>query len=98
MLAALIKDVRPDCLPVAQQPGHQTFAICFATLNGQRADLGTLLIASGFAFAALKPDGKPVHQPYFVAEEVARSGRHGLWASQDLPHPNVALLRAARQR
>lgn len=98
MLAALIKDTRPDCVPIAQQPGQQTFVTCFATLEGKRVELGTMLISSGFAFAALKPDGSPVHAPYFVAEQVAKSGRRGLWAYPDVPHPSVALLRALRQQ
>lgn len=96
MLAALIKDTRPDCVPIAQQPGLQTFVTCFATLENKRVELGTMLIASGFAFAALKSDGSPVHPPYFIAEQTAKSGRRGLWAYADLPHPNVALLRALR--
>lgn len=98
MLAALIKDTRPDCVPIAQQPGLQTFVTCFAALEGKRVELGTMLITSGFAFAALKPDGSPVHLPYFVAEQVAKSGRRGLWAYSDVPHPSVALLRALRQQ
>lgn len=98
MLAALIKDTRPDCVPIAQQPGLLTFVTCFATLEGKRVELGTMLITSGFAFAALKPDGSPVHLPYFVAEQVAKSGRRGLWAYSDVPHPSVALMRALRQQ
>jgi len=98
MLAALIKDTRPDCVPIAQQPGQQTFVTCLATLDGKRAELGMMLIASGFAFAALKPDGSPVHPPYFVAEQIAKASRRGLWAYSDLPHPNVALLRALRRQ
>lgn len=98
MLAALIKDTQPECVPIAQQPGLQTFVTCFATLEGKRVELGTMLITSGFAFAALKPDGSPVHPPYFVAEQMARSGRRGLWAYSDLPHPSVTLLRALRRQ
>lgn len=98
MLAALIKDTRPDCVPIAQQPGLQTFVTCFATLEGKRIELGTMLISSGFAFAALRPDGSPVHPPYFVAEQVAKAGKRGLWAYSELPHPSVALLRALREQ
>ena len=98
MLAALIKDTRPECVPIAQQPGLQTFVTCFATLEDKRVEFGTMLITSGFAFAALKPDGSPVHPPYFVAEQVAKSGRRGLWAYSDVPHPSVALLRTLRQQ
>ena len=98
MLAALIKDTRPECVPIAQQRGLQTFVTCFALLEGKRVELGTMLITSGFAFAALKPDGSPVHPPYFVAEQVARSARRGLWAYSDVPHPSMALLRALREQ
>ena len=98
MLAALIKDTQPECVPIAQQSGLQTFVSCFATLDGKRVELGMMLITSGFAFAALKPNGSPVHPPYFVAEQVAKSGRRGLWAYPDVPHPSVALLRALQQQ
>ena len=57
MLAALIKDTRPECVPIAQQPGLQTFVTCSAILESKRVELGTMLITSGFAFAALKADG-----------------------------------------
>lgn len=98
MLAALIKDTRPECIPIAQHPGVQTFVTCFAALEGRRVELGTMLITSGFAFAALKPDGSPVHPPYFVAEQVAKSNRRGLWAYSDVPHPGVAILRTLGQQ
>ncbi len=56
----------------------------------------TALIASGFAFAALQPDGKPVHLPYFVAELDAKRARAGLWAFADLPEPGPIILKALR--
>ncbi len=61
---------------------------------GSRIDLGTALIATGFAFAALKPDGQPVHPPYFIAELVAQRAKAGLWDFADLPDPNAIILRA----
>jgi endonuclease YncB( thermonuclease family) len=64
--------------------------------KGSRIDLGTALIASGFAFAALTLDGRPVHPPYLEAERVAQNTRAGLWAFQDLPNPNAIILHALR--
>jgi endonuclease YncB( thermonuclease family) len=65
---------------------------------GSRIDLGTALIATGFAFAALKPDGQPVHAPYFVAQLVAQRAKAGLWAFPDLPEPNAIILRALHEQ
>jgi len=65
---------------------------------GLRIDLATALIAQGFAFAALQPDGKPVHMPYFVAELDAKRTKSGLWAFSDLPEPNAIILRALRRQ
>jgi endonuclease YncB( thermonuclease family) len=65
---------------------------------GSHIDLGTALIATGFAFAALKPDGQPVHAPYFVAQLVAQRAKAGLWAFPDLPDPNAIILRALHEQ
>ena len=65
---------------------------------GSRIDLGTALIATGFAFAALRPDGQPVHPAYLVAQRVAQESRAGLWAFADLPDPNAIILHALAQR
>ncbi len=99
MLAGLIRTLSPSCAPVARRPEVGTaFVVCYADTTSpggrQRVDLGTALIASGFAFAALYPSGRPVNAAYLVAETQAKSGRTGLWASPDLPHPNVVLLKA----
>ena len=78
------------------------FVFCVATPSvgaaaGSRIDLGTALISTGYAFAALTPEGRPVHTPYFVAELVAQKSHAGLWAFADLPEPNAIILRAIRE-
>ena len=104
MLVALIRDLRPQCYDAAEQPATRiVFVFCVATRAtgagaGSRIDLGTALIATGFAFAALKPDGQPVHAPYFVAQLVAQRAKAGLWAFADLPDPNAIILRTLREQ
>ncbi|MBN9499661.1 MAG: thermonuclease family protein [Alphaproteobacteria bacterium] len=104
MLVALIRDLRPHCYDAAEQPGTKTiFVFCVASRTtgagaGSRIDLGTALIATGFAFAALKPDGQPAHAPYFVAQLVAQRANAGLWAFPDLPEPNAIILRALHEQ
>lgn len=104
MLVALTRDLRPQCYDAAEQPETKTvFVFCVATRvtgagAGSRIDLGTALIATGFAFAALKPDGQPVHAPYFVAQLVAQRAKAGLWAFPDLPDPNAIILRALHKQ
>lgn len=104
MLVALTRDLRPQCYDAAEQPETKTvFVFCVATRMtgagaGSRIDLGTALIATGFAFAALKPDGQPLHGPYFVAQLVAQRSKAGLWAFPDLPDPNAIILRALHQQ
>lgn len=100
MLVSLIRDLRPQCYEAASiaQP-RTSYVFCFATLTqgagaGSRIDLGTALISTGFAFAALKADGTPVHPPYAVAQGVARQSRAGLWAFPDMPDPNLIIQRA----
>jgi endonuclease YncB( thermonuclease family) len=55
------------------------------------------LIATGFAFASLKPDGQPVHPPYWVAQEIAAQSKAGLWAFADLPDPNAIILKTLQR-
>lgn len=103
MLVALIRDLRPQCYDAAEAPQTRTmFVFCVATRiegagKGSRIDVGTALIATGFAFAALTPDGEPVHAPYLEAQRLARDTHAGLWAFADLPEPNAIILRALRQ-
>ena len=100
MLAALIRDLQPHCYEAVRLPAAKTvFVVCVAQPTsgagaGSRIDLGTALIASGFAFAALGSDGKSVHPAYAAAEQVAEQSRAGLWAFADLPNPNAVIRRA----
>lgn len=104
MLVALIRDLRPQCTAAGSTPASSAIIVfCIAQPTtgagaGSRIDLGTALIATGFAFAALGPDGQPVHPPYLVAQRVAQDSRAGLWAFADLPDPNAIILRALAQR
>lgn len=97
MLAAYIKDTHPICAPVANSSGI-TFVACYATIGRERLDLANILIATGFAFAALDADGMPFHAPYAVIEQKARETRAGLWQFDDVQHPSILLSRAANER
>jgi len=104
MLVGLVRDLKPMCTPVVESSNAGPVLVtCLAfpksgKAAGSRIDLGTALIASGFAFAALKPDGKPVHLPYFVAELDAKRSKAGLWAFPDLPEPNAIIFKAIRDQ
>jgi endonuclease YncB( thermonuclease family) len=96
MLAALIRDLKPVCAVVANAAeGTIRHMVCTATLeqNGrvERLDLGTALIATGFAFAALGSDGKPVQSGYGAAEQESERARAGLWATGGFQHPAKVL-------
>ena len=54
-------------------------------------DVGTALIASGYAFAAVSKTGAPVNPNYLVTELVAKNARQGLWAGA-FTHPVQMLL------
>ena len=94
VLAAYIADTKPVCAPVAKTDGTVHVA-CYATVGSDRLDLANLMIASGYAFAALRADGLPYHPAYAVAEQVAREKGAGLWQFKDVQHPSVLLGRAA---
>ncbi|MCP3468569.1 thermonuclease family protein [Bradyrhizobium sp. CCGUVB23] len=102
MLIALTRDLRPQCYEAAKTPQARTvFVFCMAqrpngTGMSARVDLGTALIAMGYAFAALTPNCRPVHPPYLVAQQVAEKSRAGLWAFSDLPEPNAIIFGALR--
>lgn len=98
-LAALVRDTRPQCAPVAQISQPPTIlVVCSAHVGGATLDLGTILITEGFAFAAFNNDAKPVYMPYLVAELLAKNNKAGLWAARDLPHPNLVLFGAVKAR
>ncbi|MGO4569439.1 thermonuclease family protein [Rhizobium sp. 2YAF20] len=98
MLAAIVKDTKPTCAPVAQVMAPATgdsstiLVICSAHIGNNALDVGTVLITQGFAFAAMANTGKPVYLPYSIEEGVAQQSRAGLWAYSDMPHPNRVLF------
>ncbi len=100
VLASLVRDLKPLCYRAAFRAETKTgFVFCFATIaegpaKGSRIDLGTALITMGWAFAALGPDGRPIHPPYYAAQRFAMREKAGLWAFADVPDPNVLILRA----
>ena len=104
MLASLMQDLKPLCYAVAQTRDAATqFVICTVALTkgnnaGKTLDMGTVLISSGFGFAAHKPDGQPVNMGYAVSQNMAEEKRKGLWAFSDLPDPNAAILQALPQQ
>jgi endonuclease YncB( thermonuclease family) len=97
MLAAMVRDLRPICT-ISARGRELAYVICVANaaVQGQatRLDLATALIAAGYSFAAFNPDGRPVHEPYFVAQIAAQQAKRGFHAFPNLPDPNNILLRA----
>jgi hypothetical protein len=101
MLAAMVRDLKPLCT-VSARSSDVSFVVCVANVSVQgrvtRLDLATALITAGYSFAAFNPDGRPVHEPYFVAQVAASQARRGFHAFTDVPDPNVILLRALRSQ
>jgi endonuclease YncB( thermonuclease family) len=94
-LAAVIRDTKPRCAPIAQMGEPPAIlVVCSAHVGSSTLDLGAILITEGFAFAAYDNDAKPVYMPYLAAESLARKSRAGLWAASDLPYPNSILFKA----
>lgn len=94
-LAALARDTKPTCTALAQTGTPPVIlAICAAHVGANILDLGTILTTEGFGFAALAATGKPIYQPYLIAELTAKKEKRGLWASPDLPHPQVIMSNA----
>jgi endonuclease YncB( thermonuclease family) len=100
MLAAMVKDLKPVCSVTARNT-QIAYVVCVANLTVQgrsvRLDLATSLITAGYSFAALTPDGRPVHEPYVVAQYAAQQEKRGFHAFPDTPDPNGILLRSLRQ-
>ncbi|MCT2581290.1 MAG: thermonuclease family protein [Mesorhizobium sp.] len=97
IFAAYIKDTKPVCAPVAKAAGI-SYVVCYATVGKDRLDLATMMITSGYAFAALSAEGLPFHPAYAVAEQDAREKRAGLWQFEDVQHPAILLSREASDR
>ena len=97
VLAAYVHDTKPVCAPVIK--GEQlTYVMCYANVAGKALDLGTILISTGFAFAALNKQGIPYNPAYSVAEQQAREKKAGLWAFPDVQHPSFLISRAAHEK
>lgn len=94
LFGAFIKDTRPECAPIAAAPAI-TYVVCRATVAGRKIDLGTALIARGFAFAALDSGGMPVRPEYAVAEQGARERKAGFWRFPDVQHPGLLIGKSA---
>lgn len=94
-IAALFSTGSIGCQPVGRARDDATFVVCAAEIDGTTVDVGTALISSGFAFAAVRPSGAAVLPGYAVAEVVAKENGSGLWAGQFV-HPSTLLLRDAQ--
>lgn len=90
ILAAFIKDTGPRCTPLATT-SDLSYVVCSAAVGNQTVDLGTALVSSGYAFAALDDRGLPANPAYAVAEQQARAARAGLWQFADVQHPALIL-------
>ncbi len=101
MLASMVKDLKPLCT-VSARSSDVRYVVCIVNVTVQgratRLDLATALITAGYSFAAFSPDGRPVHEPYFVAQVAAQQAKRGFHAFLDVPDPNVILLRALRSQ
>ena len=90
-LAALFSTGSIGCQPVGRAKDDATFVVCAAQLDSATVDVGTALISSGAAFAAVFPSGAPVSAAYAVAESSAMDNASGLW-SGTFAHPVSVLL------
>ena len=90
-LAALFSTGSIGCQPVGRAKDNATFVVCAAQLDNATVDVGTALVSSGAAFAAVFPSGAPVSAAYAVAESSARDKASGLW-SGTFTHPVSVLL------
>lgn len=101
MLAAMVMDLKPFC-NVSARTADFAYVVCIANVTVQgretRLDLATALITAGYSFAAFNPDGRPVHEPYVVAQAAAQQAKRGFHAFADVPDPNVILLWALRSQ
>ncbi len=101
MLAAMVRDLKPLCT-VSARTANLSYVVCIANVTVQgratRLDLATAFITAGYSFAAFNPDGRPVHEPYFVAQLAAQQAKRGFHAFTDVPDPNLILLRALRSQ
>ncbi|MER9643636.1 MULTISPECIES: thermonuclease family protein [unclassified Mesorhizobium] len=96
-LAALFDSAAVTCQPIGHALDKAVFVVCGAQLNGETIDVGTALIATGYAFAATTAKGKAVNENYLVAEINAKMKRAGLWGTT-FQHPVQMLLNKRSER
>ncbi|RWK94407.1 MAG: thermonuclease family protein [Mesorhizobium sp.] len=96
-LAALFSTAAVTCQPIAMALDNATFVVCGAKLGGNTIDLGTALIAAGYAFAATNQKGNTVSASYLVAELNAKMKADGLWAMK-FQHPIELLLKRPKEQ
>lgn len=96
-LAAFFSTAAVTCQPIALARDKATFVVCGAKLGGNTIDLGTALIAAGYAFAATDTKGSAVSANYLVAEVNAKMKADGLWATK-FQHPIELLLKRAKEQ
>jgi endonuclease YncB( thermonuclease family) len=94
--AALVQTSPASCQPLDAANDGAVFVVCGAKVADVTIDVGTALIASGYAFAAVSKTGAPVNPNYLVTELVAKNARQGLWAGA-FKHPVQALLAGPAQ-
>lgn len=92
-LAALIFTNTMSCQTITVSKEKISLVVCAAMLGDVAVDVGTALISSGSAFAALLPSGDPVNAAYLVAELAAKANKAGLWHGK-FDHPNDLLFKA----
>lgn len=90
--AALVQSSSASCQPLGAANDGAVFVVCGAKIGHVTVDVGTALIASGYAFAAVDKSGAPINSNYLVTELVAKTRRQGLWAG-DFAHPVQLLLK-----
>lgn len=96
-LAALFSTTAVTCQPIAMALDKATFVVCGAKLDGNTIDVGTALIAAGYAFAATDAKGNAVSGNYLVAELNAKMKADGLWATK-FQHPIRLLLKRPKEQ
>lgn len=96
-LAALFSTATVTCQPIGYAVDKAAFVVCAADLDGNTIDIGTALISTGYAFAAMNTKGEAVSANYLVAEINAKMEHDGLWA-MTFQHPVQLLLKQAQER
>jgi endonuclease YncB( thermonuclease family) len=85
-LAAFFATAKIACKIVAETGTNEVPVVCTAEIGDHTLDLGLAMVSTGYAFASLAADGRPVIQNYLVAELSAKIGKHGLWAFGSMDH------------